>query len=68
MEIPAHMLSEEVLAGIIKDFVLREGTDYGTQEYGLSEKIAQVKRQIDQGKVVVVFDAEDESCSLAVRP
>ena len=64
MKIPYEKLSPELLRGIIEDFVLREGTDYGYQEYTLEEKIEQVEKQIKKGEVRIVFDQVSETCTL----
>lgn len=64
IEIPYERLSSEILSKIIEEFVLREGTDYGDIEFSLEQKIDQVRRQLQHGKVVVVFDPESESVSL----
>ena len=64
MKIPPQALSEEALEGIIDDYILREGTDYGQQEASLEEKRLQVKRQLDLGLVSIHYDADLESCTL----
>jgi uncharacterized protein YheU (UPF0270 family) len=64
MIIPWQSLSEDALQGIIEDYVTREGTDYGGQEFTLTRKVEQVQAQLQQGRVVIVFDAESESCSI----
>ncbi len=56
--IPPERLSAESLQSVIERFVLREGTDYGRQEIEISRKIDAVRRQIDSGKAVVIFDPE----------
>ena len=61
MEIPVHSLSEEALAGVIETFVLREGTDYGHQEYSLERKCAAVRRQLERGEARLVFDEATHS-------
>lgn len=62
--IPWTSLSADALQGVIEDYVTREGTDYGEQESSLARKVAQVQAQLRSGRVVIVFDAEAESCSL----
>ncbi|HMO18041.1 MAG TPA: YheU family protein [Oligoflexia bacterium] len=57
-------LSSEALLGIIKDFILRDGTDYGMTEFTIEEKIGQVRQQIDKGSVLIFFDTESETCTL----
>ena len=64
MEIPYTELSQAALQGIIEEFISREGTDYGHQDYTLEDKIAAVKRQLENGEVVLTFDAESETCNL----
>ena len=62
--VPPERLNEELLTALIEDFITREGTDYGHGEFDLEGKVAQVHRQITQGKVLITFDEDTESCSL----
>lgn len=55
VRVPWQSLSAEALAGVIDDFVLREGTDYGA-EYSLAAKRDQVRAQLERGEAQVVFD------------
>ncbi|WP_317932055.1 YheU family protein [Halioxenophilus sp. WMMB6] len=64
MIIPHSQLSEEALQGIIEEFVSREGTDYGHLDYSFEEKCLQVKRQIEQGAVTIVYDEALETINL----
>ena len=66
MIIPYTELSEEVLKGIIEEFVLREGTEYGRQDVTVEMKINQVKNQLQRGQAVIVFDPETESCDVRI--
>ena len=56
VSIPYATLSARALRGVVEGFVLREGTDYGTHEFTLEEKVAQVVRQLELGEAEVVFD------------
>lgn len=67
MRIPYEQLSAEALNGMIEHFVLREGTDYGQGEHSLAEKVAEVKRQLERGDAVIVFDEKEESYDIVVR-
>ncbi len=67
MIIPHDSLSQDALIGIIKEYVLQEGTDYGAVEFSLEQKIHQVLKALAQGDAVVVFDAESESCNIMQR-
>jgi len=64
MIIPFTELSSEILDSIIKEFVLREGTEYGDHNVELSEKIAQVKSQLDQGSAVLVYSELHETVNI----
>tara|TARA_B100000029_G_scaffold294399_1_gene287767 strand:- start:1485 stop:1691 length:207 start_codon:yes stop_codon:yes gene_type:complete len=64
VEIPYTELSEEVLIGVIEEFVSREGTEYGQQEYSLEDKVKRVTRQLEAGKVKLFFDEESQTCNL----
>ena len=67
VEIPIERLSPEALDGVIDDFILREGTDYGHHEHGFEEKRAEVRRQLANGEARIVFDAKLESVTLILR-
>ncbi|MDG1163875.1 MAG: YheU family protein [Porticoccaceae bacterium] len=67
IEIPANRLSAEILTAIIEEFILREGTDYGAQEAGMDNKIAQVHRQLARGDVLITFDPATENCTLLTK-
>jgi len=79
IEIPLDRLSPEVLRGVIEEFILREGTDYGVQESSLDNKIAgvqessldnkiaQVRRQLGCGDVLITFDPVTENCTLLTK-
>ena len=67
MEIPYERLSAEVLNSLIEHFVLREGTDYGHGEYSLEQKVTTVKKQLERGDAIIVFDEKEESCDIVVR-
>jgi len=63
--IPFEQLSAEALNGLLEAYVAREGTDYGHgQALTLSQKTAQVRRQLEEGKAVIVFDPVLQSCNI----
>ena len=63
--IPFEQLSPEALSGVLEDFIGREGTDYGHGPVlTLSQKVAQVRRQLEEGRAVLVFDPERQSCNI----
>lgn len=66
MEIPYQKLEPQILHAVIVEFVTREGTDYGQQVFSLDDKVAAVKRQLEEGSARIVFDTESETCNIVV--
>ena len=64
MTIPWQSLSDDALRGVIEDFVSREGTEYGSHEISMADKVTQVRNQLQKNEVVIVFDAQSDSCSI----
>ncbi len=67
MIIPWQDLTAETLENLIESFVLREGTDYGEQERSLAQKVADVRRQLQQGEVVLVWSELHETVNIMPR-
>jgi uncharacterized protein YheU (UPF0270 family) len=67
IEIPLEQLSAEALLGVIDDYVLREGTEYGATEVPLEKKREQILAQLRAGAAVLVFDATTETCTIMPR-
>lgn len=65
MLIPAHLLQAETLTALIEDFVTREGTDNG-DETPLETRVQRVRRALDKGEAVIVFDPDSQQCQLAL--
>lgn len=64
MKIPWERLDADTLDAVIEEFVSREGTDYGQQEYSLADKVAQVRLQLKRGEAWIDFDPDTETCHL----
>ena len=62
--VPRERLSAEALTGVIDDFILREGTDYGHADVSIDDKRAAVLRQLDRGEATIVFDPSTETVSV----
>lgn len=67
VEIPYELLSPDTLTGVLENFVLREGTDYGAVELGFEEKVARLRAQVENRTARIMFDPETESVSI-VKP
>ena len=66
MLIPPHLLEADTLTRLIEDFVTREGTDNG-DETPLETRVQRVRRALDKGEAVIVFDPESQQCQLALK-
>lgn len=64
MIIPWQDLDPDTLTNIIESFILREGTDYGFVEKELSEKVIDIKEQLQKGLIVIVWSELHESINL----
>ncbi len=65
-EISPDQLSPEALRGLIEEFVTRDGTDYGTVERSVDEKIAQVSAQLASGEARLVFDPTAQTTNIVM--
>jgi uncharacterized protein len=65
--IPYQQLSEDTLNGLIEAFVLREGTEYGEQDISLSEKVDQVKSQLQADQLVILYSELHESVDIITK-
>ena len=63
MIIPHHELSAEALAGLIEEYVSRDGTELGE----VTDKAVEVTGLLDRGELLLVYDPETESCNL-IKP
>lgn len=64
MIVPWQQIDPETLDSLIREFVLREGTDYGVQEISLQKKIDQVKAQLQRGDAVIVYSELHETVDI----
>ncbi len=62
--IPLERLSEDVFNGLVEEYILRDGTDYGTTELSLEEKKSRLMKQLKKGDVKVVYSSLTEDCTL----
>ena len=68
LAIPHTELSDAALVGVIRAFVLREGTDYGEREFTLEEKVANVRAQLESGAAQILFDPDSASIDIVTVP
>nr|WP_233092390.1 YheU family protein [Serratia odorifera] len=65
--IPWKELDSETLNNLIESFVLREGTDYGEHERSLTQKVEDVRRQLQSGEVLLVWSELHETVNIMPR-
>lgn len=63
--VPWERLSPAALLGVIEEFVTREGTEHGFSDVALEDKVREVRRALEKGEVVVLFDAASGTANLA---
>jgi uncharacterized protein YheU (UPF0270 family) len=66
VEVPHTALSVDALRGVLENFVLREGTEYGEHDFTLEQKVAQVLAQLERGDARVMFDPETQSVTIVL--
>ena len=64
MIIPWQQLSPQALDGIIEEFILREGTDYGEEEVSLEQKKQDLLTQLQAGTILVIYSELHETVTL----
>jgi uncharacterized protein YheU (UPF0270 family) len=62
--IPHRELSALALQGLLEEFVSRDGTDSGYTKLSLQQRADQVRRQLDRGEVVVVYNPDAQSANI----
>ena len=56
MLIPWQSLSKSALIGVVQEFVLREGTEYGGEDIPLDVKVEQVIVQLEAEEIGIFYD------------
>lgn len=64
MIVPWQDIPADTLHNLIKEFILREGTDYGTIEVDLTTKIEQIKHQLTRKEAVIVYSELHQSVNI----
>ena len=67
MIIPHDQLNPETLAALLEEFVTRDGALHGHADTPVEAMVASVRRQLEGGSAVIVFDEETETASIVTR-
>lgn len=54
--------------GIIENFVLREGTEYGARDHALANKCEQVREQLAADLAEIWFDPSSQTIDIRLKP
>lgn len=64
VEVPPQRLQEDVLQALLEEYASRDGTDYGEQELSLARKVANLRKQIQQGDLLILYEVAGEHWDL----
>jgi uncharacterized protein YheU (UPF0270 family) len=64
MIIPHDQLDPQTLEAVIEEFVTRHGAVHGHADAPLDQMVRAVLQQLRSGSAVVVFDEDDETCTI----
>ena len=67
MKIDINHLDPDTLTNIIEAFVLREGTDYGMVEVSLADKINQIKEQLLNGDLLLLYSELHQTVNIVAK-
>jgi len=64
MIVPWQQINPQTLIHLLEEYASRDGTDYGEYEVSLDQKVAQLKLQLEQKHIVVVYSELHESINI----
>ncbi|MAC47508.1 YheU family protein [Oceanospirillum beijerinckii] len=67
IEVPYREISPDALQGLLEDFVTRQGYDTAETELGLDDLANQVRQQLINGQLTIVYDPVTESVTVLTK-
>ena len=64
MIIPWQQIPAATLDNLLEEYASRDGTDYGLVEVPLQTKVEQIRAQLQNGQVVIVFSELHETVNI----
>ncbi|SEM03891.1 YheU family protein [Halomonas caseinilytica] len=61
IEVPYRMLPADTLDALLEAFVTRQGYDTSDTEQGMTGWTTQLKRQLEEGELLIAHDLETET-------
>ncbi|EED32822.1 hypothetical cytosolic protein [gamma proteobacterium NOR5-3] len=60
VQVPLARVPQEHLQALLEEYASRDGTDYGSEETSLSDRVLQLQAQMRSGKLQLLFDVDCE--------
>ncbi len=67
IRVPAERLAPEVLQELLEEYASRDGTDYGPVELTLAEKTGNLRRQLQDADLCILFHLETQEWDLVSK-
>ena len=64
IHVPMQRLAPQVLENLLQEYASRDGTDYGEVELTLAEKTGNLRRQLEEGDISILYNLETEQWDL----
>ncbi|MFA5515997.1 MAG: YheU family protein [Desulfuromonadales bacterium] len=66
VDLPWERINPDTLRNLVREFVTRDGSDWGDAAGTLEAKVEQVFRQLRENKVKVVFDLRSQTANIVI--
>lgn len=60
VSVPVAAITPDTLDRLLEEFATRDGTDYGVRETVLEERVAQLRRRLENGEAQLIYDSDSE--------
>lgn len=67
MIIPAEQLAPETLDSIVREWLMRQGEDWGLVDGGLDDAIPQARARVLDGDLVILWSETEETLNIMPR-
>lgn len=67
MIVPPDQLNEETLSSVIREWLMRQGEDWGLTDNSLDSAIDQARQALADGKLILLWDESTESLNIVSK-
>ncbi|WOJ94019.1 YheU family protein [Congregibacter variabilis] len=60
VRVPLERVPQEQLEALLEEYASRDGTDYGSEETSLSDRVTQLQSQLRSAKLQLLFDVDSQ--------